>query len=308
MIVWLASYPRSGNTLLRVILKTRFGASSFDSEITGPEAGQRDYITETMGHMPIEPDWEAFYDRASRSQEPHFVKTHRPPKDDQFCIYIVRDGRKATLSFYHHLRHTFPDERTTLLELVLGNNYYGDWTTHYRQWDPARRRSTLLVKYESLRADPHPEIARIAAFLGFPNPSRPWENPFPRLQSCDGSFFRRGTAEWEPDAEWTPQIEDLFQIRHGDLMRELGYGRLDPAKDFANTTDGYDALMRDLVTLSKRMKQERAQADRDAAMMLAEIERLSCEADKRLSLIVTLSETAHERMAETAGRSVVRFY
>jgi hypothetical protein len=43
-------------------------------------------------------------------------------------------------------------------------------------------------------------------------------------------------------------------------------------------------------------------------MMLAEIERLSCEADKRLSLIVTLSETAHERMAETAGRSVVRFY
>ncbi len=31
MINWLASYPRSGNTLLRTILKTCFGLMSYDS-------------------------------------------------------------------------------------------------------------------------------------------------------------------------------------------------------------------------------------------------------------------------------------
>jgi len=44
-MIWLASYPRSGNTLLRVILKHCFGLSSqsvyHDSEFTDPNSSPR---------------------------------------------------------------------------------------------------------------------------------------------------------------------------------------------------------------------------------------------------------------------------
>jgi hypothetical protein len=260
---------------------------------------EREYFREAAGHCRIEESWGAFYEHASRSTEPFFVKTHRPPQDDQPCIYIVREGRKATLSYYYHLRDSPPEAPKSVLELVLGHDYYGDWTLHYRQWQPAQRPSTLLLRYEVVMREPDREIARITDFLGFKRPPEPWRNPFHRLQGYDPDFFRRGIAEWEPDPLWTPQIEDVFQARHAELMRELGYGPLNPAADFVTgAEDGHREFVRDVVALSERLKAKRAESERNAAAMLGEIERLSTEADKRLALIHQLNATAEERLRE----------
>ena len=56
MVVWIASYPRSGNTLFRMLLRYRFGASTFsvfDDPLFFAGSGAR-----VIGHesLPDSPD------------------------------------------------------------------------------------------------------------------------------------------------------------------------------------------------------------------------------------------------------------
>src|SRR5215475_2275599 len=99
MIVWLASYPRSGNTLLRQVLKCCFDRESYED--LGPVAGgapspwkETDVPGEVRalwGHRESNEDRATFYERCTRSAEVVFVKTHDVPLDEQKAIYIVRD-------------------------------------------------------------------------------------------------------------------------------------------------------------------------------------------------------------------------
>src|SRR3954464_8946304 len=97
MIVWLASYPRSGNTLLRQVIKKCLGLHSFESVgRLKHEYDDRDPTwKEVCGSLQNREDREAFYPRATNSAETVLVKTHEPPLDAQKAIYVVRDGRLA---------------------------------------------------------------------------------------------------------------------------------------------------------------------------------------------------------------------
>ena len=65
MSVWLASYPRSGNTLLRTVLKQTMGLNSYSDEKIRPIVGLSVTAKEAFGHLPIEEPWDAFYVKAS---------------------------------------------------------------------------------------------------------------------------------------------------------------------------------------------------------------------------------------------------
>lgn len=307
MIVWLASYPRSGNTLVRTILKSCFDFHSFDSELP-PSAGYPNVIATALGHMEPDAEWSTFLERASHSPDRHFIKTHHPPKDDQPCIYIVRDGRKAVLSYYYHFQQFFPDEKRSLLDLVLGHDYYGDWTSHYRSWDPKRRPRTLLLSYEALLNNPAAEIARIAEFLNLGAPLHVWRNPFALLQQQDSEFFRKGTAHWEPDPLWTRQIDAVFRLKHGDLMAELGY----PAPDSTDFVDSGVAdqhfFILDVVQFAARVLQAAAQSDEVAANRLDEINRIKEEAEHRRVLIEKLHSGIQNMIADANERLEMALY
>src|SRR6478609_26138 len=134
MIVWLASYPRSGNTLLRTILKQSMGLSSrSDSMDENDHAKEGDVWASDVGVEGILSDWSTFYRQACGSDEIFLVKTHRPPVDDQPAIYVVRDGRKACLSYLHFDRR-FRKGTKSLAEIVVGIDRYGDWSSHYHAW------------------------------------------------------------------------------------------------------------------------------------------------------------------------------
>ncbi len=256
-----------------------------------------DYITNTIGHLTRSGAWEEFYAQAAVSPEPVFIKTHLPPEDGNPAVYVVRSGRAAITSYFHHFREFSPGEERNLLELVLGHDHYGDWTRHYRGWDPEVRPKTLVVRFERLLQQPGEEIARIGAFIGFQGcPGGEWTNPFERLQCDDPVFFRRGKAEWTPDAAWTPEIEEVFQVRHGALMKELGYGELDPAADFARA--GHPtraAFVHDLDELARRSRAARAEFEEAAALRYKEqvqltqaVQEMKSDADERLALIEEL--------------------
>lgn len=158
--VYLASYPRSGNTMLRFILAEILSGipSSFDSI-------QR-IIPEIGVHVHAHP----LLPGGGR-----LIKTHEPYRRKyQRAIYIVRDVRDVMLSSF--ARETAVDvlHIRTLDEYVRPfmqgkMTRFGSWQDHVESWTNSRlaqRGDLLVLRFEDVRADLETTIARCLDFLG----------------------------------------------------------------------------------------------------------------------------------------------
>ena len=246
MIVWLASYPRSGNTLLRTLLYQHFGLESFSQNKSRGIVGHTDAARAMFGsrERPSEWDWSEAYEQARHSDDISLIKTHRPPIDNSKAIYIVRDGRSAYASYASFHESFVKEKPLSLLALVLGLHYYGGWSEHYRLWTQADN-PLLIVRYEDLVAPSQDTLEKIANFLGLTCPEGGWQNPFIELNRENPSFFRKGDVHWKGADNWSDLINGVFFSLHGKLMVELDYvttaeveqatGRLAPEiKEFLN--------------------------------------------------------------------------
>ena len=196
MIVWLASYPRSGNTLLRTILFNTMGLESVSDEAGETKTfGLTEFARRKTGIVEIEGSWEDFYISASRSDRVFLVKTHRAPRDDQAAIYIVRDGRKACLSYNRFHERFTPAPHPGLLQLVLGDDFYRGWSEHYQAW--ARRESTFVVRYEELINVNDALLATLSEKVRHSGGVSPWVNHFHSLHKENPDFFRTGDPSWQ---------------------------------------------------------------------------------------------------------------
>jgi hypothetical protein len=148
-VTWLASYPRSGNTLLRQILKHCFGLLSQslyqDEDFANP--GVRDAV----GHEDVGHNARQFVALARRAGRSLYVKTHElPPADHHPAIYVVRDGRSAVVSHTHYLRDVLGRD-ISLADVIAGKAGLS-WSHHVRAWAMPARANTLVVRYEDLAA------------------------------------------------------------------------------------------------------------------------------------------------------------
>lgn len=184
-------------------------------------------VKQQIGYLDIPTQWEQFYNQASSSPQIHFVKTHHPPRDKQPAIYIVRDGRAALVSYAKFHRQFHKESKKTLLDLVLGNDYYGGWSDHYQSWNSRDGGPTLVVRYEELVDLPDPLLAHLCEFIGMDIPTSSWQNPFRLMHIENPDFFSHGQKEWKGAEEWTPFIDAVFFKIHGALMRQLDYVRSD---------------------------------------------------------------------------------
>jgi hypothetical protein len=226
MRVWLASYPRSGNTFFRLILADRFGLASATSK-------------------PMPENWEKLWrldpaHRPNTDDAPTFTKTHGLPGDDADpAIYIVRDGRDALVSHAHFILAfnrkaptpvATPERfRNTLRELIVGGaSASGSWGKHVETW--LTRANTAMVRYEDLVADPTAAADRALASIGLRlTPIADAITPFEELRNVDPKFFRRGGVGAHLD-EFPPDLLDLFWNTYGETMTRLGYTRESPRK------------------------------------------------------------------------------
>jgi len=287
MIVWLASYPRSGNTLLRTILKQTMGLSSkSDTLDENHHVTENGVWTNEVGVDGILSDWSTFYRQACESDEIILVKTHLPPIDDQPAIYVVRDGRKACLSYLHFDRQ-LRNGTKSLAEIIAGIDRSGDWSSHYRVW--AGRNNTLMTRYEDLVEPSASTLSAIAEVVGYRGPIAQWHNPFDNLRRHDQLFFREGRVGWEGAPEWTPVIDALFLHLHQDLMVQLGYAGNIEATRFPDELKG-------LVQAARQLGGENVQLEQACSERLGLIERLTSECDllrnvcsQRLELIDQLT-------------------
>lgn len=222
MIIWLASYPRSGNSLLRLMLKTVWNLNSFS--IYGDGGDLEDpSVARLVGHESLTGSFPAIYPQLLEADRFYPIKTHEIPIDHEKAIYVVRDGRAASRSYCHYRRafNGCSDESSTLRDVIVGCTPYGSWSNHLDLWNPTERPNTLVVKYEQMLAEPAVSIAQIAAFLTI-EPKFPWRNSFDELARREPRYFRAGATNRPHEALSGTELE-LFWALHGPWMRRLGY-------------------------------------------------------------------------------------
>ncbi len=196
MIIWVASYPKSGNTWVRSIISsliyTEDGIFDFSSIKKIDQYPQRqflEYFTQDYNNIhEIKKHWITSQERINLDTKIKFFKTHHLnckvdnyPFTNKECtratIYIIRDPRNLIDSISNHFGKSIEDSKKFLLtskilspgkeiELKGGNviTYLGSWKEHYRFWTKDNE-NLLIIKYEDLVKNIHNEIDKIIAFL-----------------------------------------------------------------------------------------------------------------------------------------------
>jgi Sulfotransferase domain len=200
-ILWLASYPRSGNTWVRALLHNllRRPATAYDinrlqdftlidsqarwyrvfdprpcEELTKEEvAALRPRVHEAMTH--------AFPDTV-------LVKTHNALVEDRGtpmislehtagAVYIVRNPLDVAVSYSHHFGVPLadavaamnrPGNQSVANQPQFVYELHGSWSENVRSWTATPSPGLHVVRYEDLLREPERALAGIVAFLGLP--------------------------------------------------------------------------------------------------------------------------------------------
>jgi len=193
-ITWLASYPRSGNTLLRTILFNCFGlksASLYPQDLKGNK-----YLENIVGHIEHNKNNTISFPEDSLP----LVKTHELNKDDKPSIYVIRDGRATCVSYFNYINRSLIEEghydkKISMRDIILGKHRFGKWCDHISSWDPLNRKNTLLIKYEDMVENFDIVLSSISNFLE----KEILSNKLPSrdtLAKSDGKWVRK-KSNWE---------------------------------------------------------------------------------------------------------------
>lgn len=225
MIVWLGSYPRSGNTMFRMLLHSIYGIYTYSAQ--DDPALFRHGVADVIGHKRLPDAKVALLRLNDYEQEPWFIKTHGhgdhiPP--NHLTIHVVRDGRAAVTS--QAARQV--DQRgikwhKALWDLVSANGDWGNFVLSWRARDP---RTTTHVRYEDMLDDPIETVTAAVEYLGLD--LKPLDKitipTFEQLHTAYPTFFRRGKkASWQE--EMPEKFENVFWHNHARGMEAFGYER-----------------------------------------------------------------------------------
>ena len=196
MIIWVASYPKSGNTWVRSIISSLiytddgiFDFSYIKKIDQYPQRRFFEHFTHEYSDIhEIKKHWIASQERINLDPKIKFFKTHHLNCKVDDClftnnectratIYIVRDPRNLVDSISNHFGKSIEESKKFLLtskilspgkeiELRGGNviTYLGSWKEHYKFWTK-NNENLLVIKYEDLVKNIHQEIDRIILFL-----------------------------------------------------------------------------------------------------------------------------------------------
>jgi hypothetical protein len=231
VIVWLASFPRSGNTMLRILLRKVYGHPSHSLYDERPAGEGEESFAGVMGSagQVTERDLDAL----RRGPGPCFVKTHEGPRDDSPALCLVRDGRDVLVSYAHFVQAYEPATAGSLgfhelLRMLIGSReHFGGWSDNVRAWYTRAGGRTAWLRYEDLLGEPLGPVEGALRRLGVELPAR-GASPvdFASLHARWPEFFRRGTTGTWRD-EMTDELHELFWQHHHEAMRWFGYHRAD---------------------------------------------------------------------------------
>ena len=191
MIIWLASYPKSGNTLVRSMLSAYFfsqdGVCNFDLlekirqfpdkvlfENLAIKTENKDELAKQFIKIQNEIN--------NRDQgKLRLLKTHSVLRNEHGTltdcnislgvIYIVRDSRSVIKSYANHMQITDEEAFDALksyryLSGGRGETLMGDWLSNYQTWKEFKLNDKyLLIKYEDLVNNTKLTFIKILEFI-----------------------------------------------------------------------------------------------------------------------------------------------
>ncbi|MBS9718365.1 sulfotransferase domain-containing protein [Pseudohalocynthiibacter aestuariivivens] len=200
-IVWLASYPKSGNTWLRAFL----GNYIFDRDEPIPinklhrigmgDASANAY--QMVSKTPFDgddPQQSAHLRHAvlqgivNNKADVNLVKTHNengmafgvqlmPPKFTRAAVYIMRNPLDMIVSYASH--YGLPMDKAIFTTSSNQNalkggkenayQFLGSWSNHVVGWTREKKFPVLTIRYEDMKKDPHGTFDRVIKHVGLPD-------------------------------------------------------------------------------------------------------------------------------------------
>jgi hypothetical protein len=199
-LVWIASYPKSGNTWLRAFLHNYwrkrdapYDINSLMDLCTGeagaslyrkydPRPGSQYSVPDVQRMRPL-----VHRDLTAIFPDLVFVKTHNAqlvvagiplitPAVTAGAIYIVRDPRDVAVSFSHHLGRSV-DETIDFMadpgaatggDDVKVYERLSSWSVHVHHWTRHANPRLHVMQYEAMLDDPRTTFGKLLRFLGEP--------------------------------------------------------------------------------------------------------------------------------------------
>ena len=178
MIVWIASYPKSGNTWIRALLSAYLYSNDgvFDFKLLNnmPQFPTRQDVLEFTNNFQSQVETSKYWIKAQKKinsdKKIHFLKTHSSmctlegnsftDKENTIaCIYVVRDPRNVITSLANHYEFStdeafefLTNERKIIFDTEYQDygdiQFIGDWANHYKSWKNLKIASVKIIKYE----------------------------------------------------------------------------------------------------------------------------------------------------------------
>ena len=197
MIVWIASFPKSGNTWVRTFLcsylymnlkNEDFDFGLLKNILKFPNEKQYEDIgVKPKNFEEVAKYWISVQEKINSNKKINFLKTHNAFGGLENCpftnkantlgaIYLVRDPRDVLVSYSKHLEKSIDET----LELVLEDDHKGwlnenkkdvigeirgSWAQNYNSWKNFYLAEKIIIRYEDLIKDPFNNFSNIIRYL-----------------------------------------------------------------------------------------------------------------------------------------------
>ncbi len=193
MIIWIASYPKSGNTYLRSFLASYYFSKDgkFDFNLLNnikQFPGIQYTEKKTKNREEASKNWIPLQEKCFDKNKLQILKTHNcliPYNGNNFtnknyslgAIYVVRDPRNVIISSANHysldyetaLKYMLDNKKSLLQKSVdddFGNfAFLSSWSNHYKSWIKNSDFKILLIKYEDLEENKYEIFRDVIVFI-----------------------------------------------------------------------------------------------------------------------------------------------
>jgi hypothetical protein len=190
MIIWLASYPKSGNTYVRAFLSAYYfsedGQFDFSQILKIDQFPHEKFFKQKVNSIDEASKlWMPIQREINKDKKIKFFKTHSVLgnyKGNQFtspettlgAIYIVRDPRNVISSLKNHYSYNNDQALEMIIDKkrsLMSNNgshasltFISSWAENYISWFRNNQFRRLFVKYEDLMINKYETFRDIIVF------------------------------------------------------------------------------------------------------------------------------------------------